>query len=263
MRLLIPESRAPLTSERVAVTDPFEEWILPGVYGDRLPVRVGRTTGPVAAVILAAHGVTGSRMAPYISGASKQWTRSGFAVVAPDFPFHGGRFDPEVGYGPAQEPATIRQALGDLRHTVGFIREEISDAPIVLVGFSMGALFGTIFTSQEARVAALCIVVAGSNARRVRFGNPSLPAEALEMIEAADPATYAGGVSPRPVLMLCADRDELFDRVAAFDLFDAFTAPKELSFFPGTHAEWPHPGPVYRRISAFVAEQAAGNTPDA
>jgi hypothetical protein len=61
--------------------------------------------------------------------------------------------------------------------------------------------------------------------------------------------------------MLCADRDELFDRVAAFDLYDAFTAPKELTFFPGTHAEWPHPGPVYRRISAFVGERASDTGP--
>ena len=54
--------------------------------------------------------------------------------------------------------------------------------------------------------------------------------------------------------MLCADRDEQFDRIAAFDLYDAFDAPKELTFFPGTHAEWPHPGPVYRRISGFLDE---------
>ncbi len=261
MRLTIPEARNPLVVVRLADEGPFEEWEVTGVYDDLVPVRVARPVGDTTAVILAAHGVKGSRKAPYIAGASKQWTRSGFAVVAPDFPFHGRRADPSVGYGPAQEPATVRQALGDLRNTVDFIKTEVSDAPLVLIGFSMGALFGTIFTAQEARIDALCIVVAGSNARRMRYASPNLPDEAFEMIDASDPAKYAPDVSPRPVLMLCADRDELFDRVAAFDLYDAFTAPKELTFFPGTHAEWPHPGPVYGRISTFVGAHAIGQHP--
>lgn len=256
MRLTIPDQRDFLDPSRVGDDGAVDEWEITGVYGDRVPVRVASAEGEPTAVILAAHGLTGDRGVPYIAGASRLWTASGFAVVSLDFPLHGDRADPGQGLAAAQDATTVRQALGDLRCTVDFIRGEVGSAPIVLVGFSMGALFGTVFTAQDDRVDALCLVVAGSNARRVRFANPTLPPEALEMIEAADPVTYAPDVSPRPVLMLCADRDEQFDRVAAFDLYDAFTAPKELSFFPGTHTQWPHPGPVYRRITRFVADQA-------
>ncbi|NND85014.1 MAG: hypothetical protein HKN46_07670 [Acidimicrobiia bacterium] len=58
------------------------------------------------------------------------------------------------------------------------------------------------------------------------------------------------------MLMLSADRDAQFDRISAFDLYDAFDPPKELTFFPGTHTDWPHPGPVYRRITAFLTSMA-------
>lgn len=256
MRLTIPEQRDALDPHRVGDEGAVEEWEITGVYGDRVPVRVAWAEGEPKAVVLAAHGLTGNRGVPYIAGASRLWTASGFVVVSLDFPLHGGRSDPGRGLEAAQDATTVRQALGDLRCTVDFIRREVGEAPIVLVGFSMGAMFGTIFAAQDDRVDALCLVVAGSNARRVRFANPTLPPEAFEMIESADPVTYAPEVSPRPILMLCADRDEQFDRVAAFDLYDAFTAPKELIFFPGTHTEWPHPGPVYRRITQFVADQA-------
>ncbi len=256
MRLTIPESAVPAVAERVAYDDPFEEWTLAGIHGDPLPVRVARPAGPISAVVLAAHGLTGSRRAPYIAGASRQWLSHGFAVVAPDFPLHGDRAQPGVGLEAARDPATVRQAIGDLKCVVDFVRGEVGDPPVVLVGFSMGALFGTVFTAQEPRIAALCLVVAGSNARRIRLTNPRLPPEAFEMLEAADPATYAPDVSPRPVLMLCADADEQFDRLSAFDLYDAFGPPKELSFFPGTHTHWPHPGSVYRRITGFIQEQS-------
>ncbi len=256
MRITIPARRSPLRPLRLGDDGPFEEWTLTGVHGDRLPVRVARPAGDPSAVVLAAHGLTGSRKSPYIAGASRQWIGRGFAVVSPDFPLHGDRAEPHTGLAGAQEVSTVRQALGDLACAVDFVGEDIGPVPIVVVGFSMGAMFGTLLAAQDRRVDALCLVVAGSRGRRVRLTNPHLPPEAFELVEAADPATYAPQVSPRPVLMLCADRDEQFDRLSAFDLYDAFGPPKELSFFPGTHAQWPHPGPVYRRITGFVAEVA-------
>ena len=181
-------------------------------------------------------------------------------MISLDFPAHGDRRAPGGGFEDAQEPGTIAQALGDLGRVLDLTRAELGPSPIVALGFSMGAQFATLFAAQDDRVAALCLVVAGSNARRIKYTNPRLPPDAWEFLDAVDPAAYAPEVSPRPVLMLCADRDEQFDRIAAFDLYDAFTAPKELMFFPGTHTEWPHPGPVYRRISAFVEEAAEGRS---
>ncbi len=257
MRLTIPEPAGPPASERVSSDDPFEEWVVSGVYGDVVPVRVARPAEGARGVVVVGHGLNGSRSSRYITGASRQWSANGIAVVSFDFPLSGDRAESGRSREAIKEPATVRQAIGDIGRVVDFASREFQGVPVVYLGFSNGAILGTLFAGQSREVEALCLVVAGSRARQVRFTNPHIPDEAIALIEAGDPATYAPGVSPRPVLMLCADRDEQFDRIAAFDLYDAFDAPKELVFFPGTHAEWPHPGPVYRRISAFV-EDAIG-----
>ena len=254
MRLTIPEPAGPPASEQVSSDGPFEEWIVSGVYGDTVPVRVARPAEGVRGVVVVGHGLNGSRSSRYITGASRHWSASGIAVVSFDFPLSGDRAVPDRSREAIKEPAAVRQAIGDIGRVVGFASQEFPSVPVVYLGFSNGAILGTIFAGQSDEVEAICLVVAGSRARQVRFTNPHLPDDAVALIEAADPATYAPGVSPRPVLMLCADRDEQFDRIAAFDLYDAFDAPKELTFFPGTHAEWPHPGPVYRRISGFLDE---------
>ena len=53
-------------------------------------------------------------------------------------------------------------------------------------------------------------------------------------------------------------RDEVFSRESALALYDALRAPKEITFFPGTHAVWRSPKQWYRRIEGFLREHLAG-----
>ena len=250
MRFTIPEPVGLLESRQVSLDAPFEEWVISGVYGDDVPVRIARPD-EASAVVVAGHGLHGSRASRYITGASRQWVARGIAVISFDFPLCGDRAAEGFSLDAIREPAVVRQSIGDIARVVEFAREAYPGIPLIYLGFSNGAIHGTLFAGQVGGIDGLCLVVAGSRARQVRFSRPNLPEEAFALIEAADPATYAPDVEC-PVLMLCADRDEQFDRIAAFDLYDAFKAPKELSFFPGTHTEWPHPGPVYRRITGFL-----------
>lgn len=252
MRLTIPEPVGPMASRQVSVDVPFEEWIVAGAYGDDVPVRLARPDRE-RGVVVVGHGLHGSRSSGYITGASRQWAAGGFGVVSFDFPASDDRGDRGGTLDAIREPAVVRQAIGDIGRVAEFASSEFPGVPVVYLGFSNGAILGTLFAGQSDRFQGLCLVVAGSRARQVRFANPGLPEEAFAVIEAADPATYAPDVTC-PLVMLCADRDEQFDRISAFDLYDAFGPPKELSFFPGTHTEWPHPGPVYRRITAFLEE---------
>lgn len=232
-----------------------ETWRLTGQAGDRVPVDAYVSEGHIDVVVLAVHGFTGSRRAPYLTGASKAWTRHGLAVVAPDLPFHGERA--VAGADPAAIHATdaMVRALGDLGRVVDLVEthDRLAGRPIGLLGFSMGGWIGTLFAAGDRRVAGLCLCVVGSNARRVRFSGPPLTDDQEAVLLATDPATYAPVVGDRPVLMLNADRDEVFDRVSALDLYDAFEPPKSITFFPGTHAAWPEPGPVYAAMRRFLA----------
>ncbi len=233
-----------------------ETWRVTGHAGDRVPVDAYVAEGEISVVVLAAHGFTGSRRARYLTGASKAWTREGLAVVALDLPFHGDRAVP--GADPTAIHATdaVVRSLGDLGRVVDLVEghDRLRGRPIGLLGFSMGGWLGTLFAAGDRRVAGLCLCVVGSNARRVRFSGPPLTDDQEAALLAADPATYAAAVGDRPVLMLNADRDEIFDRVSALDLYDAFEPPKSLTFFPGTHAEWPEPGPVYAAMQRFLAD---------
>lgn len=252
MRFAIPESVGPPEVRRLSSEPPLEEWVVAGVRGDEVPVRVARPEEPKA-VVVAGHGLGGSRASRYITGASRQWIGRGLAVVSFDFPLSGDRAEEGRSLEAIGEPAVVEHAIGDIDRVVEAVAAEFPDLPIAYLGFSNGAILGTIWAGQSDAISALCLVVAGSRARQARFADPHLPDEALAWIEAADPATYAPRVGC-PVLLLCADRDEQFDRISAFDLYDAFEHPKELSFFPGTHTDWPHPGPVYRRITGFLED---------
>lgn len=258
----IPDSDRPLDPELATTTmgpgRVRETWRVTGHAGDRVPVDVVVPDDDVAVVVVAAHGFTGWRRSPYLTGAAKGWAVHGLAVVAPDLPFHGDRAAEGVDPSAIHAVDAVLRSLGDLTRIVDLVagHDRLGGRPIGVLGFSMGGWLGTLFAAGDHRVGGLCLCVAGSNARRVRFAGPPLTADQEATLLATDPATYAPAVGDRPVLMLNADRDEVFDRIAALDLYDAFEPPKALTFFPGTHAEWPRPAPVYRMMRDFLAELA-------
>lgn len=258
--LAVPRSDRPLDPVLASTTKGpgwvRETWQVTGHAGDRVPIDAHVSEGEISVVVLAAHGFSGSRRAPYLTGASKAWTRDGLGVVALDLPFHGDRA--VAGADPTSIHAidTVVRSLGDLGRVVDLVagHDRLAGRPVGVLGFSMGGWLGTLFAAGDQRVAGLCLCVVGSNARRVRLSGPPLTDDQEAALLAADPATYAPAVGDRPVLMLNADRDEVFDRVSAFDLYDAFQPPKSITFFPGTHAAWPEPGPVYVAMRRFLAD---------
>jgi fermentation-respiration switch protein FrsA (DUF1100 family) len=80
---------------------------------------------------------------------------------------------------------------------------------------------------------------------------PGLAAMTGPLLAAVDPLPYAAAISPRPVLMLNAESDEVFDRASAESLFTALGEPKRLVFLPGTHAVWRRTTEWYRTMREF------------
>ena len=211
--------------------------------------------GPWPAVV-AGHGLGGDRTAPYIAGAGKAWAADGLGVIAVDFPFHGERGPPPAGPGGLLGVgAYAATAVADLRALTGAAAAHpaIDGERLGYLGFSMGSVIGVRFVAEEPRIRSAVFVVGGAPA--VALGGPSagLMALAGPLLAAIDPVPYAASVSPRPVLMLNADSDEIFSIASARALFDAFGEPKRLEVFPGTHAVWRGTAARYRTMREFLA----------
>ena len=227
------------------MNDP-EAWRFEGSAGDRVPADVWLPEHP-GAVIIAAHGATSSRRGPYITGAGRAWARDGLVVVAADAPQHGDRATGGApSRGEAHDAGLVEQAVADTHRLVDAIGERFPGLPIGFLGFSLGALYGVGFAAAEPRVDAVVLAVAGAT------DGLELPAGAAAGL--LDPIGPAAAIAPRPVLMVNADADEVFDRAAALALYDALSPPKEISFFPGSHAVWRSPAQWYRRIRTFFRE---------
>lgn len=221
-------------------------WRFRGSVGDEVPADAWAPDRP-GAVVIAAHGATSSRRGPYLTGAARSWARDGLAVVAADAPGHGER---ATGGGltraAAHGPGMAEQMIADTHLLVDEVAARFPGLPIGYLGFSMGALYGVSFAAAEARVGAVVLVVAGAIDGLETFREPGAAG--------FDPLRQAAGISPRPVLMVNADGDEIFGREAALALYDALDPPKEISFFPGSHAVWRRPAQWYRRMRAFFRE---------
>ena len=234
-----------------------ETWRFTGSRGDVVFAEAWLAPDP-GPVVVVGHGAEGDRRAPYVSGSGKGWARRGLSVVAADAPRHGDRADPH----PLPEVIGADRDLlewwvADHRIVLDVAAARAGGAPIGYLGVSMGALFGVHLAAGDDRVAAAVLAVGGSTrvATPERFGAET-SARVAGDLEVTDPAVAARRVRC-PVLMLQADRDEVFSRESAFALYDAFECRKEIAFLPGTHAEWRHPAQWNRRMRGFFEDVLA------
>lgn len=235
-----------------------ETWCFAGSAGGPVLAEafVADEAGPVVVV---GHGRDNSRLAPYVSGLGRLWARRGITVIGADAPLHGDRAgDEEVPETVSAAPGLMQEWIADHRLLLDAVTTRFPRHPIGYIGVSMGGIYGVHLVAGDSRIGAAVFVVLGSN--RVSFPErfPDLDGEWLESAAMVDPAVAAPEVSPRPVLMLCADRDETFSRASALDLYDAFEPPKELVFMPGTHAEWQSPARWFGRMEAFLRQSLPG-----
>jgi hypothetical protein len=228
-----------------------ETWRISGSRGDEVRAEAWLSPDP-GPVVVVGHGVESDRRSPHISGMGKGWARRGVSIVAADAPRHGDRA------GPLPDIVSVDLDLlqwwvGDQRRLTDAVGARLPDAPVGYYGVSMGTLFGVHLVAADARFRAAVFAVGASTVAFLPERFPGRAEELAAVAAIADPAAAAPGVAPRPVLMLQADRDELFSRRSALALYDAFEPPKEITFFPGTHAEWRHPGQWDRRTFAFLS----------
>ncbi len=199
---------------------------------------------PFPTVILL-HGLGDRKTVDYIEAGNKYLLNAGYAVLRLDISNHGDRFkydydfDLTAGYRYWTRDI-ISQTVFDLRRAVDFIytRKELDNERIGCYGISLGGIIGTIFCSVEERVKVPVIVLAGGSLN-LMFGMDAFSDDTKDYLSIIDPINYVEMISPRPLLMINAENDDIVPPITSKLLFKAAKEPKEIIWYPAKHHDLP------------------------
>jgi cephalosporin-C deacetylase-like acetyl esterase len=201
-------------------------------------------TEPLPVVILL-HGLGDRKTVDYIEVGHKYFSEAGYAVFRIDIDNHGERkvydydFDLIDGYRYWTRDL-VSQTVFDLRRAIDFLetRAEIDSKRIGLFGISLGGVIGTVFAGVDERVKVPVIALAGGNLT-LMFGLDAVTDEARDFFSIIDPINFVENISPRPLLMINAENDEVIAPVTSKMLFRKAKKPKEIKWFPSKHRDLP------------------------
>ncbi|XOV94084.1 MAG: alpha/beta hydrolase [Bacteroidota bacterium] len=199
---------------------------------------------PVPVVILL-HGVGDRKTVDYIEAGHQYFVEAGYAVLRIDVHNHGDRtehkYDFELidGYRYWTRDIII-QTVFDLRRSIDFLetRPEIDSERVGLFGISLGGIIGTIFSGVDERVKAPVIALAGGNLT-LMFGMDALKDDTKDFFSMIDPINFVEFISPRPLLMINAENDEVIAPITSKMLYQAAGEPKEIIWYPSRHRNLP------------------------
>lgn len=199
---------------------------------------------PYSTVILL-HGAGDKKTVDYVETGNDFFTKAGYAVLRIDIHNHGERkvnnyefsLNEKLKYWTRN---TISQTVFDLGRSIDFLetRPEIDSDNIGYYGISLGGIIGTVFCGLDARIKAPVIVIAGGSLNLL-YGKDALNQEVLDYMSIIDPINFVDKISPRPLLMVNAENDEIIPPLTSKLLFQKANQPKEIKWYPTTHKKVP------------------------
>lgn len=244
-----PENKLPNTRQ--------QELTFRNLTGESVPVLVTlppKGKGPFPAVLLV-HPLGGDRH-QMTGEMGKALTSAGFACVALDLPFHGDRLEkaskakPEDLFAEDDPEKTYRnivRAVMDIRQTIDLIKlrkDLVVNKGVPLVGYSLGAWFGTLAGSADRRVSLLILQGAGtgdptaSEPKRGLFDPlPKKPEQmaVLSRYPTVRMETALPEFGPRPLLLQNGKKDPFIPQDSAKNLYHLASSPKELRWYDCGH----------------------------
>jgi len=146
-------------------------------------------------------------------------------------------------------------------------RSELDHSRYGVVGFSLGALVGGVFSAVDPRIKAAILVSGGGNLGEimvaeakinVAFGKmyPQLlstadPVQLEGLLQNIDPINFVAHIAPRPLLMEHGRLDTIIPPDTAQALFDAAEQPKQIDWYPNA-GHPPPPMTIFPAVSAFL-----------
>ena len=199
---------------------------------------------PYPTVILM-HGYGDRKTVDYIEAGHTYLLDAGYAVLRLDISNHGDRvkYDYDFDLTGSYRYWTrdiITQTVFDLRRAIDFIytHEELDNERIGYFGISLGGIIGTILCSVDDRVKVPVIVLAGGGLHFM-FGMDALSDEIKDYLSIIDPINFVEMISPRPLLMINAERDDVIPPVMSKLLYKSAKKPKEIIWYPTKHHDLP------------------------
>jgi fermentation-respiration switch protein FrsA (DUF1100 family) len=216
-----------------------------------------------APTIIIAHGL-GASKSDFVN-LSGVFSSNGFNVVLFDFRAHGESEGRSCSLG-------LKEQM-DIAASVDYIisREDLKNKSIGLYGFSLGGAAGILTASKDQRIKAIAADTPFSSLKRISedvikrtYHLPSFPFIHLAdifyrlsfngWIRQVSPADVIHLISPRPILLISSDIDEMTPVYHANELYSQAKEPKELWIIEGAH----HGGTIsantdeyYRRLLNF------------
>ena len=204
-------------------------------------------------------------------------TQAGFALFAIDAQYHGERkpeeSSPFFGMYPYRTRDALIQTVIDLRRAVDYLetRQEIDPKRVGYIGASMGGILGAIFAGVDSRVQAPVLLDAGGDWkilveksalslwRDTAQTAPERVREVLKVMDVVDPVHWVGRISPRPVLMINGDADNVVPVESNKALHNAARDPKTIVWYRGGHVP-PHDQipTVYAQITQWLNQHLKG-----
>lgn len=251
---VVPDAPAPTVTARDDADYLLQHVLLSGADGKPVPGLFLRPKAqgryPVALLL---HGL-GSDKETMIRVFGRPLAARGIACLALDAVDHGERKTPgaaSVGAGGMRFAVVVRQTVGEYRLALDYLKTRTdADANRVgLLGYSMGAMMGSILGGVDNRVKAVVLEVGGDPVRPFVSGLPPTVRDTAEFIS---PSNYVGHITPRPVLMINAKADQTMKEDAARRLQEAAREPKQIIWAEGGHIL---AGPDAQKGTAWLAEK--------
>ena len=158
----------------------------------------------------------------------------GIATLALDAGLHGERKDPTRKPDGLAFGQIVGGSITEYRLALDYLarRKEVDSRRVGLLGYSMGAIIGSILSGVDERIGATVLCVGGEV---VRPYFSAIPVALRGLAETISPSNYVGHISPRPVFFINARQDRVISEAAAKALQNAAKAPKQVLWVDSGH----------------------------
>ncbi len=198
------------------------------------------TSGPIPVIILL-HGKGDKKTVDYIEFGNDYFYNNGYAVLRLDVSNHGDRIENEFDFDFTGKHKywtrnIITQTVFDLRRAVDLIekREELDQKNIGFLGISLGGITGAVFCGVDKRVKVPVLVLAGGQ-MNLMFGANALSSDTKDYLSIIEPMNFIEQITPRPLLMINAENDDIVLPMMSKLLYKKAEDPKNIIWFPAKH----------------------------
>jgi len=197
-----------------------------------------QTRKPPYPLAIILHGLGDNKNTDYMMLGDSILSSKGFAVFRIDFAMHGERVKKKYKFKGIDYTLrdAIDQTVFDLRRGLDYLdsRSDIDSAKTGFIGISLGGIAGTVFCGVEKRVEVPVICIAGGGLRAMA-GVKGLGNKVTSMMAPIEPLNFVERISPRPLLFINAEDDEIIPKPMAMLLHSKAEEPKEVIWYKSKH----------------------------